>query len=170
MKTFVSIQSGRNANEVYMYFRDMRDADFVVHELRIRGNYQLDPPRVTLNVLCIAAEQYCHASRDNNHAVMPIELGRTFATGFDGQLLIQAQIEPNVSNNGSPSSRLGSWVYTKVRQFVHSFSDIKVMQPVSGMLIDQSMLTSPLTQHQNRHRQQVTDHVPHRALRTYQSR
>ena len=131
--SILSRPNGTGGNEVFIYYRDVRDAEFVVDELRVRGNYQLNPPRLTLNVHCCSIEQYCHGSRDQPQPLRPIDLGKTFVTGFDGQLLIQAQLVGKSRDaRGLPHPGWVAWAHQKIREFISSFSDIKVMNLSPG--------------------------------------
>ena len=132
--SILSRPNGTGGNEVFIYYRDVRDAEFVVDELRVRGNYHLSPPRLALNVHCCSIEQYCHGSRDQPQPLRPIDLGKTFVTGFDGQLLIQAQLVGKSRDaRGLPHPGWVAWAHQKVREFISSFSDIKVMNLSPGM-------------------------------------
>jgi len=130
----VAIQSRSHGQEVFIYYRDVRDAEHAVHNLRVQGNHQLDPPRVSLNVLCVSVEQYCRATQDTPEQVRPIDLGRTFVTGHDGQVLIQASIQDmnNAGPKGLSSPRLRAWIQDRVKEVTESFGDIKAIQLVPG--------------------------------------
>jgi len=55
-------------------------------------------------------------------------------TGFDGQLLIQAQLVGKSRDaRGLPHPGWVVWAHQKVREFIGSFSDIKVMNLSPGM-------------------------------------
>jgi len=133
LPSFVAIQSRSHGKEVFIYYRDVRDAELAVHNLRVQGNYQLDPPRVSLNALCISVEQYCRATQDTPKQVRPIDLGRTFVSGYDGQVLIQASIEDmNAGPKGLSSPRLRAWIRDRAKEFAESFGDLRAIQVVPG--------------------------------------
>jgi hypothetical protein len=131
-KTFVSIQSRNNGHEVFIYFRDVRDAEYVVNELRKQGNTHLNPPMVELHASCISVEQYCYASRDSTHPLRPQDLGTSFATGFDGQIIIHAHLDAELDDNAAESN--AAWIQRHVMDFVTSFGDVKVVKAIPGML------------------------------------
>jgi len=129
----VAIYSRSHGKEVFIYYRDVRDAEHAVHNIRVQGNYQLDPPRVSVNALCVSVEQYCRATQDTPEQIRPVILGRTFVTGYDGQVLIQASIEDmDAGSKGLASLRLQAWIHDKVKEIAASFGDIKAMQAVPG--------------------------------------
>lgn len=131
----MAIQSRSYGKEVFIFYRDVRDAEHAVHNLRVQGNHQLDPPRVSLNALCISVEQYCRATQETPEPMRPIDLGRTFVTGYDGQVLIQASIEDmNAGPKGLASPRLQAWIQDTVREFTVSFGDIKAIQAIPSEL------------------------------------
>jgi hypothetical protein len=54
-----------------------------------------------------------------------MDLGASFATGFDGQIIVHAHLEVE-------SDDKATWIQRHVMDFVTSFGDVKVVKAIPG--------------------------------------
>lgn len=93
------IQFRQKDTEVFIYFADRRDADCAMkmfNHLRHGDAFQ-GPSGVSPRF--ISAKAFCESTRDANKPSALASLGRTFETGFEGQMVFAAQPFDNISVN-----------------------------------------------------------------------
>lgn len=128
----MAIYANEDGDEVYMYFKDVRDSVNAMRYIKNKAHYHLQLEPSPIEVVCIAAQQFVQNSL---HLQAPFNmdfLPKTFRHGFDGQVLVKASFvaDQKILSDWGQGDWMEPYVTRRAMEFIRNFGDIKVIVPV----------------------------------------